>query len=414
MTKNVVLDQELTSKFKMKFGEDADANNFYIIKVRAVSTEPIHQGTIYNGATMNEETLYEMCDTVNLTNENIGVLTQHDSEKLNVGRVFAAEVVNEGSASALYAHLAILKTEDTESLIAKIENNVLDEVSVSFTPKHAICSMCDFDYMGEDATWENWITQTCPEGHVIGKDGCHLNIKGVKSFTEISIVNRGAATKPKILDRASYSESELKQLAASGKNPEMFVATFTQKMENKMEPKDQTIELSAEEKIAALEAKNAEMQKALDLNEKVKTLESENAGYLEKIAALTEEKDKATADLAALTAAKETEIAELTAAKDGEIAELSAAKAEQETKLSAAMAFLKSEVEKVLVASGETNLNVPEDLDGMSKLLSERQQILASLVPAGGVSVPAGAGQEGKDLVAGYTLEQLKAFQVKK
>lgn len=414
MTKNVTLDPELLTKFKAKFGDDADLTKFYIIKVRAVSTEPIHQGTIYNGATMNEATLDEMASRVNFTDENIGVLTQHDSEKLNVGRVFAAEVVNEGVATAMYAHMAILRTPETESLIAKIENNILDEVSVSFTPKHAICSACDFDYMGEDATWENWITQTCPEGHEIGKDGCHLKIDGVKSFTEISIVNRGAATKPKILDRASYSESELKRLAASGENPEMFVATFTQKMENQMDPTNQTMELSAEEKIAALEAKNAEMQKALDLNEKVKSLESENAGHLEKIAALTAENEQMKADLEAAKTASAAELAEANTAKDAEIAELSAAKAEQETKLSAAMAFLKEQIGKVLVASGESNLNVPEDLDGMSKLLSERQQILASLVPAGGVSVPAGSGQEGNKLFAGYTAEQLKAFQVKK
>ena len=183
----------------------------------------------------------------------------------------------------------------------------------------------------------------------------------------------------------------------------MFDATFTQKMENKMDPVKEEVELSAEEKIAALEAKNAEMQKALDLNEKVKVLESEKAEYLDKIAALTAENDKFKADLEASTAEK-----------DAKIEELSAAKAEQETKLSEAMAFLKKEIEKVLVASGETNLNVPEDLDGMSKLLSERQQILASLVPAGGVSVPAGSSREAHELVAGYTLEQLKAFQVKK
>lgn len=403
MTKSVTITPELEAKFRAKFGEDADLNKFYIIKVRAISTEPIHQGTIYDGAVLSSETISAMADIVNFTNENVGVLTQHNSEKLNIGRVFNADVVDEGGVRAMYAHLAILRTDETASLIDKIDNNVLDEVSVSFTPKHAKCSMCDFDYMGEDATWEHWITQTCPEGHTIGKDGCHLEINGVKSFAEISIVNRGAATKPKILDRANYSESELKQLAASGKNPEMFVATFRQKMEYKMDPtKPENVELTAEQKIAELEAKNAEMQKALDLNAKVKSLESENAGYLEKIAVLTAENEKFKEDLE--VSSKE---------KDAKIAELTAAKSEQEKKLTEAMSFLKKEIEKVLVASGETNLNVPEDLDGMSKLLSDRQQILASLVPAGGVSVPA-SGKNGKEkLVCGYTEEQLKAFQVK-
>lgn len=404
MSKELTLTPELLAKFQNKFGQDVDPNNFYCIQVRAVSTEPIHQGTIYNGATMNRETLASMADIINFTDENIGVLTMHDSTNLNVGRVFAAEVIDEGNASSLRACMAILKGKDTEDLISKIENNVLDEVSVSFTPKHAKCSKCGFDYMGEDATMGNWFNETCPEGHTVGVDGCHLELSGVSSFSEISIVNRGAANRAKILNKpAEYSEEDMQKLAASEKNSEMFVATFIEKMEKTMTEQITNVELSAEQKkIAELEAKNAELQASLDMAAKIKGLEASLAESETKIA----ESESANEELR-----KAAEDAE--AKHKEEIDALTQEKVEAETKLSEMTSFLREEIKKVLVASGENDLDIPENLDGMSKLLSDRQQILASLVPAGGVSMAANSNASEK-LYGGYTAEQLKAFQVKK
>lgn len=404
MSKDITLTQELAEKFHQKFGEDVDVNNFYIIKVRAISTEPVHQNTIFDGAILTASSIDEMKDIVNYTDENIGVLTMHDSSELNVGRVFHSEVVDEGGVTALYAYLAILKTDDTKDLIAKIDNNVLDEVSVSFTPKHAVCSKCDFDYMGSDADIMNWLTQTCPEGHTIGEDGCHLNLSGIEHFSEISIVNRGAATNAKILQEkrsTHYSEEELRKLAASANKADLYVATFRNKLEKKMTV-EKTKEVLLDEKIAELEAENAKLKQTLDLAEKVKALEAELEAANAKIAELTEELTKA-------EEAKETAIAE----KSAEIEGLQSEKAEQETKLSGAMDFIKAEVQKVLVASGEANLSIPEDLDGIANLLAERQQMLASLIPVGGVSATAKT-KSGEQLFSGYTEAQLKAFQVKK
>lgn len=399
MTKQVIMDQELLSKFKAKFGEEVDPNNFYIIPVRAVSTEPIHQNTIYDGAVPSESIIRELADIVNFTDENVGVLIMHDSEKLNVGRVFAASVKDEGGVYSLRAHLAILKTDETQSLIAKIENNVLDEVSVGFRPSHAKCNKCGFDYLGDEATFENWFNQTCPEGHTIGVDGCHLELFGVDWFGEISIVNRGAAHRAKILDRekAQYKQEDMHKLAASAKDAEIFVATFIQKMEKPM---------NLEEQNAKLQAELAEMKKALDLSEKVKGLEASLSEANEtlaakdaEIASLMEEKETATASAEGVIAEKDAEIA----AKAEEIVK-------KETELSEVKEFLRAEVAKVLVASGKNDVEVPEDLDGISKLLSENQQILASLIPAGGVSTSATTKVQ---KTAGYTDEQLKAFQVK-
>ena len=49
MTKEIDMTEELTSKFKMKFGEEAYPSKFYVFECRALSTEAVHQGTIYDG-----------------------------------------------------------------------------------------------------------------------------------------------------------------------------------------------------------------------------------------------------------------------------------------------------------------------------------------------------------------------------
>jgi chromosome segregation ATPase len=144
-------------------------------------------------------------------------------------------------------------------------------------------------------------------------------------------------------------------------------------------------------------AQIASLQQKLDLESKVKELESQLA-----------EKDAVIADLEAKIAEKQTQIEEDKASIEQKEEELSAAKTEKE----AVVEFLRAEVKKVLVASSSEE-EVPEDLDGISKLLGEKQKILASLIPAGGVSTQIQHKSEGRHLVCGYDVEQIKAFQVK-
>lgn len=382
MTKQVELTENLIAKFKSKFGDDVDINNFYIFECRSISTEPVTQNTIFNGAVANTRCLSDLLEKVVSTDENIGVHIMHNAMDLNIGRVFDARLETEGEVKALYAMCAILKNSGADDVINKIENNVLDEVSVSFVPEHAYCSECGWDYMGDDADADNWWDQTCPNGHTIGVDGCHLKLDGVSSFSEISIVNRGAATNPKIKSqskRSLFSEGELKKLAASGRSPEILVATFTSKLEKKMSENNN--------EVAELKAKLEEAQKKLDLAEKVKELESKLSEVEEKLAN------------------KDEELKKLQEEKTSVDEELAAAKSETEK----AVSFLKEQVEKVNTAAGKKNVEVPDDLEGISAMLSESQQILASLIPAGGVSRQVNYGDK-KDLVN----IQIETFRVKR
>ena len=177
MTKQVEITDDILAKFKAKFGEEVDINNFYVFQCRAISTEPVHQGSIYDGAVLGSDILSSMADKINNTNENIGIHVMHNDNDLNIGRAFSAELgVSDNGHTALYALCALLKGDDNDSIINRIENNVLDEVSVQFLAEHAYCSECHWDYMGEEATFENWWDKTCANGHTVGVDGCHLEL----------------------------------------------------------------------------------------------------------------------------------------------------------------------------------------------------------------------------------------------
>lgn len=401
MTKEIDMTEELTSKFKMKFGEEADLSKFYVFECRALSTEAVHQGTIYDGAVVDTNILASMADKINNTNENIGIHIMHNDDDLNIGRAFSARLaIDDNNSTAMYATCAILRDEESDKVINKIENNVLDEVSVQFLSEHAYCSECHWDYMGEDATFENWWDKTCANGHVIGVDGCHLELEGLANFSEISIVNRGAAKNPKILSqkkRSLFNEGELMSLAASGKAPEFLVATFYNKLENAMKDKD-NVTLSAEE-VSAMQAEMAELKKKLDLSEKVKELE---AALSEKEAAIAEKEQEVSDKAAEVESEKE--------AHNAEVEDLNNKLSEAKEQNQALLTFLQEQVKKVALAAGKKDVEVPSDLGGISAMLEENQQLLATLVPAGGVSKAINYADENEK----FNSVQIKSYQVRR
>ena len=400
MTKEIEMTDELLMKFKNKFGEDADTSNFYMFECRALSTEPVHQGTIYDGATVDSGILAAMADKINNSDENIGIHIMHNDFDLNIGRSFSARLgVSENGHNELFATCALLRNEENKSIIEKIENNILDEVSVQFLAEHAYCSECHWDYMGEDASFENWWDKTCANGHTVGFDGCHLELEGLANFSEISVVNRGAAKNPKILSqkkRTLFNEGELMSLAASGKAPEFLVATFNNKLENVMTKENVT--LSAEE-IAEMQAQLADLKQKLDLGEKVKELET---SLSEKEKAL-EDKEKALED-------KEAEVNTLNEAHEAKVEELNGELSEVKAQKQALLEFLQEQVKKVALAAGKKDVEVPSDLGEISAMLNENQQILATLVPAGGVSQSVNYSEEDEK----FNSVKLKSYQVRR
>ena len=84
---------------------------------------------------------------------------------------------------------------------------------------------------------------------------------------------------------------------------------------------------------------------------------------------------------------------------------LSAAESEKK----AVLEFLQEQVNKVALAAGKEKVEVPSDLGEISAMLSENQQILATLVPAGGVS----KGMIGADENSKFNSAAIECYQVR-
>ena len=400
MPKKLELNEDLIARFKAKMGEDVSVEDFAIYKVRGISTEPLNKmASIYDGGKCTVLTVAQLVDKVANTNTNVGIAYNHDGEMLNVGRAFYAELGNEGAETVGYFYLALLKNDETNDVIKKLENGVLDEVSVNFKATHVNCSKCGWDYMGEDSDDSNWWDQTCANGHTVGVDGTHLELDGVDNFFEISIVNQGAAHNPKVLSsytRSLFSQDDVRRLAASNKSPYIYITSLSTKMEN-----DMTEEIKQEaEEVKPAEQAAEEVKPAEQAAEEVKPAEQET----EEVKPAEQEAEEVKP---AEQEAEEVKPAEQEEALANMQKELEAVKAEKEQVLSA----YREQVKKVMVALNKTEVEIPESLDGISKLLEDNNATLLSAIPVGGVSKSANADKT-QTLSCGYTKDQLKAFQV--
>ena len=75
-----------------------------------------------------------------------GILDHAWSAENQMGRIFATEVVRDGSISWLKAWVYMLRSEKTQSVIREIEGGIKKEVSVGCAMGRTICSVCGQDY----------------------------------------------------------------------------------------------------------------------------------------------------------------------------------------------------------------------------------------------------------------------------
>ena len=384
MANKTALTDYLVQRFSAKMGDSASIDNFAIYKVKAISTERLSKPySLYDNAECTPSTVFSLSNIVANTDTNVGVVYNHDTMMLNVGRAFHAEFSQEENGKAVaYVYLAIMKTSETVDLIKKIDNSVLDEVSVNFKATHIKCSECGWDYNGEDADESNWWEMTCANGHKVGIDGCHVVLDGVDLFFEISIVNQGAAKNPKILNsytKENMVKNEGYQMAASNKPSYMYVTRLNTRLENTMEELENK-EPAKEETVPAEPAKE-------------ETVPAEPAPQVD------EEKEELKAALARVEAEKNELAEKLKVADDEKTQVLSA---------------YRSEVKKVMVALNKTEIEIPESLDGISKLLEDSKATLLSAIPVGGVSQEVKPKTKDHEVIVnGLTKAQLSAFQVK-
>lgn len=339
MPKSVVITPRVQNLItKNNGGEPVDLNSIVVFEASVLNTRPLSKpGSIFDKGRVTDDTLKQMATYLN-SGGFVPLQTLHPSgDELPIGRFFYAEVLpstlGDGS-SELVCLFYLPKTDDN---VARLENGIIDEVSVGFVGQQLMCSECGWDYRSPEASMLNFYDRICANEHTLGDDGVYLKINGLDRWTETSLVSKGAAHNAKIMGRTKQrlGQEQYERLAASGIAPEqlMLIATTTETRSPKMDKETiemitQLAELKADAKhtTAALSAKDAEITalkaSAADKDAEIAKLK-EGTELKEATTKLSEVEGKVTE----LTTAKETAETALAASQ----AELATAKAQVAT-----------------------------------------------------------------------------------
>jgi hypothetical protein len=368
--KRLELTPELLQLIKDRVGPDVELDGIAVFESISLNNKPLpgKKGTFWEKAVATPLTLRQIADYLQAGN-HIPLMMDHTMAGAPKGRVFEAGIDYSGDGEFELRTLFYLDKTETE-LATKIDAGVYDEVSVTFLPTSYLCSECDFDYLGEGANFENFYTRTCSEGHTIGTDGVHVRMVGLATLTELSLVARGAADKPKIVGRSASklapTSAPAQRLAARGFEIDGLVCQASRGEDL----------VNTEKLVADLMAATSELA----------TLKA-NAGTHE--AAIT----------AANTARDEAlgQVTTLTAERDDLQTQLTTATAENKTEeATAATTWLTASLTKLLTAAGKSVENLPTDVAALTAAIDAETKGLTALIPAGGAS-EGGSGSETRE-----------------
>jgi hypothetical protein len=225
-SKAVDVTAEILAQIEKVTGTTVGADDIVVFEAAVANTKPLNKmGSIFHEGRISEDTLRQMAEAVNSGQESVPLHTLHaQGYELPIGKVFQGEVIRSGDGEAeLRAMFYLPKSE--ASMVEKINLGIIDEVSVGLKSKALLCSKCGFDYFSADSGFEHLYSQTCGNDHTIGMDGTHVKLAGLDKWMELSLVSRGAASKPKILGRTKQvmSKETYDRIAADGLPPEAVV-----------------------------------------------------------------------------------------------------------------------------------------------------------------------------------------------
>lgn len=304
MAKRLVLNDSLKAAIIAAAGDaDFDFNKIVAYESVAASTRPITQrSSPYHDARMTETYLREMASS--LTSNSVTLQIMHNNEMLPIGKVFLADVF-EAEAGHFELNAAFYLESDSE-YVSKLDLSIIDEVSVGTMAKHAYCSQCDFDYM-TDPIYLYY--RECPNDHVLGQEGVHLRLTNMDFWKELSLVNKGASSKPKILGSAKQrlGQEGYRSLAASNSQLDLMylASTPTLKPETKPQtgaPMDPAM-LELAQKTGRLESEKQVLEASLSTTKQ--SLETAQAKVVDLEAQLAAEKSKQPEELTTLKASAE-------------------------------------------------------------------------------------------------------------
>jgi len=359
-----------------------DPNSVSVYECVSITGLPVDKRNIFEGAVHPENTLREMAAAVATRPmpRHVPMHSLHDQDYgLPVGKVFHAEYMKDANGVGQVRSLFFIGNNETD-LVGKLEAGSIEEVYMVLRYKHLNCSQCGWDYMGPEATMDNFWERTCANDHAIGVDGVHVVCNGLDRWMEQSLVSLGAAQGAKIVSRTKslLGQESYTALAASGIDPSvstLYATTTLPKETDTMEMKDLINDLTSAK--AAVLTKDAEI---VSLKASVSTL----------------------AELQATNATLTTENATL---KAGDVVALKAS-------LTEATGFIREEADRLCIASGEAKLADTATLAELkASIQTNRTKLNAAL--SGGRSEPLGSGAGANEHAAVAYAAQANSFSTK-
>lgn len=356
--KQIPLTPDLVAKIQAVAGVDVSTDGLAVFEAIALNTLPLpgKRGSLFANAVNTPLTLRDMAAYIN--EHGLPLAEDHMMDGSPIGKVFFGELLMDTAGPDILGELRILFYLDpTETVrIIKLNAGVIDEVSVGFLGAALLCSDCGWDYLGEDSDFlDNVMMMTCANGHVIGTDGTHLNVSGLGQFYETSLVQRGAASKPKIVGKSVARLPSGYSLSLAARGFEVDRLSLTASKGEKTVDFDNLVT-----KLTEGSAKNATL----------------------------------TIELATVTAALATISAEVTALKAAAVADatkladaVTGAAADVVAELNEARTVLTEHFTAMFTATGETLPTVlPTKVAELKAGIDARTLKLTSLIPVGGLS----------------------------
>lgn len=360
-------------------GADVDTSSFPVWEVSATNTRPLRgkDGSIFEKAEIKPQTIFQLAATIN--REAVPLMQDHNMEGSPKGKFFYAEAMPDDNGG--HELRGFFYADPTEfELAAKIDHGTVDEVSVAFAAEKMLCSKCGWDYARaiEQDDIMPVLTRTCENGHVIGKDGTHLELEGVRDMLELSVVSRGAAKNSKIIGQSdSKLSKQVERLAAHGLSiNDRYVTASASKGFDDMDTNELIVQLTD----AKAKAKTAE-DKVTDLNRDLAEARGAQAEAEARARQLEQDLAAAQAEAAAAPTAEERE----------------AAKADRTAKESA-IDFLKSQYVAVMTAAGETDPKAPDTVDELLEGIKAKHTELSAILPIGGVTYEGRSKEEDSEV----------------
>lgn len=363
--KRLPITPDMQARINAAAGTEVDPSTIAAFECVALSREPINKGgSIFNGA-VNDPSIYSELAGIAAANGGVQLMLMHETEVLPSGRVFYAAETAEGLGAQFYVPDV---TPEERQRAKNIDNGVIPMVSMGYLAAHLLCSECQWDYRGEDATIMNILDQTCLNGHKIGVDGTHLILKGVDSWMELSLVGQGASPNAKIMSRLKAKlksdSAALVSLAASGMSPEaVILSTPPTKEPDTMDLKDFTLQLTA-----ATEARVQAEAKVTALTADLSAANTAKAGAEAKVGELTTQ-------LATVSGAKDVAEAKVTSLT----ADLSAANTAKDSMF----AYFKEQGEKAMVILGKKAEDLPKEFEAIKAVIAEAGTTLSAVIGDG-------------------------------